>query len=203
MNEQGQTFIEYMMTYGWAFIVLVSVIGVVMMLVAPSGDETRCIVNKPTDFLIKGVNIPHTSDLTWEGGELRLQNATGGEIDILGLSFEISKGSEACVADGKSVTCTWTEAGCDYEMVLDIGKLNSTTLAAAGSFPIHLLIGQELVFSDIDFKLTSSGTCSSLTFDKLLERKNSQVELGIQYLDRFKYARDVNVVCSNFPARPA
>lgn len=43
MNSRGQSALEYLMTYGWALIVIAIVVGFLIMLVIPNSDQEEYI----------------------------------------------------------------------------------------------------------------------------------------------------------------
>lgn len=93
MNQRAQSSLEYLMTYGWAMILISTVVGVLAFVVVSPTENFQCVVSQPTKFLMKGVNVPaSTYDAPgdyWvsrsdspEHTKIILQNVTGGKIII-------------------------------------------------------------------------------------------------------------------------
>ena len=95
MNQKAQAGLEYLMTYGWALIMIATVIGVLVFIVGTPVDEFTCTVSDPQKFVLKGYSIPSSgygldagydqwkTDIgTPPYNSIVLQNLTGGRITI-------------------------------------------------------------------------------------------------------------------------
>ena len=94
MNSRGQSALEYLMTYGWALIVIAIVVGTLLMIIQPT-YSFRCSTN--CDLIMRDYSFPDryasgTQRLCgqfeiWDGN-LVLQNATGQTMSIVGMTTE-------------------------------------------------------------------------------------------------------------------
>jgi len=84
MNTKGQAALEYLMTYGWALIVIAIVVGVLIFIVSSPTSGVTCNSSDPAKILFKSSNILGTAATS----EIQLQNATGGNITITAVSAD-------------------------------------------------------------------------------------------------------------------
>ena len=73
MNNKGQSALEYLMTYGWALIVIAIVVGVLIVISSSSNSGVIC-QSGSTDFGVQ------TSSITPTRAQLSLQNRSGVQI---------------------------------------------------------------------------------------------------------------------------
>ncbi len=76
MNNKAQAALEYLMTYGWALIIIATIFGVLVFVVGTPIQEVKFSSSNPTKILLKS----STSDSTT--ATVLLQNVTGGQIEI-------------------------------------------------------------------------------------------------------------------------
>lgn len=77
-DKKGQSALEYLMTYGWALIVIVIVIGVLIYLLSGQTGGNNCTVS--------GTQLAYQDSAVQGGGAtlaLKLQNATGKVINTI------------------------------------------------------------------------------------------------------------------------
>jgi len=101
MNKRAQAGLEYMVTYGWALMLVVTFVGVLVMITGTPQEEFSCRSSDPTKIDLKGVLVPSTGYVNFNGFEIWssggtppwmispsgtnkiiLQNFTGGDISI-------------------------------------------------------------------------------------------------------------------------
>ena len=78
VGARAQSALEYLMTYGWALIVIALVVGVLVFIMAPQSDVSFSSNNRAV--LVKDSSV-HNNGVVG----LVLQNATGGPIRVTGL----------------------------------------------------------------------------------------------------------------------
>jgi len=117
MNQKGQSALEYLMTYGWALIVIAVVIGVLLFVTSSSTGGVTCQSRGSQMILKESPVIVGTN-----GVGLVLQNATGGTIS----SIEATSGGDFAAAS-VAVSGTVTSGG-------NIVVQNLSGPAAAGTF---------------------------------------------------------------------
>ena len=81
MDKRGQSALEYLMTYGWALIVIAIVIGVLIYVTSSSTGGVTC-QSQSTALVLKEWAVVAGLD----GAGITLQNATGGTIDAANIS---------------------------------------------------------------------------------------------------------------------
>ena len=98
MFSRGQAALEYLMTYGWALIVVALAVGILVFIAAPPGDDFRCNSSDP-NFIIKGHSFTEVYSVgddggfqcddyeSW-GGRISVVNAKGQEIQITEATTE-------------------------------------------------------------------------------------------------------------------
>jgi len=95
MDKKAQAGLEYLVTYGWALVLVAAVVGTLVLIVGGPLAEPAFSSSDPTKLLLKGANV--------ENGvaTIKLQNVTGGEIEIEEIS---STGYYNCLASNTSNT---------------------------------------------------------------------------------------------------
>ena len=78
MDKRGQSALEYLMTYGWALIVIAIVIGVLIYVTSSSTGGVTC-QSTSTALVLKEWAVSPGAD----GAGVTLQNATGGQISSI------------------------------------------------------------------------------------------------------------------------
>ncbi|MBW2632411.1 MAG: LamG domain-containing protein [Deltaproteobacteria bacterium] len=71
------------MTYGWALIIIATVLGALVFIVATPTDNTTFSSVETSKFLLKGTSIDNTTGTA----EILLQNTTGGNMEINSIIF--------------------------------------------------------------------------------------------------------------------
>lgn len=79
IKNKGQSTLEYLMTYGWALIIIVIAVGVLVLITDSTAVENSCQINS-TQFIIVEQSI------SAENIEMTLKNQTTGEITIIGAN---------------------------------------------------------------------------------------------------------------------
>jgi len=77
MNSRTQAGLEYLVTYGWALILVAAVVGVLVLTVAAPVEGATFSSADPTKLMVKGATIANGQ------ATIKLQNITGGEIKIV------------------------------------------------------------------------------------------------------------------------
>ena len=81
MNRRGQAALEYLMTYGWALIVIAIVVGVLVFIVSSPAGEVVCSSSDPAKIMVKASQMDEapTAGLV-DFGDIILVNLTGGNM---------------------------------------------------------------------------------------------------------------------------
>lgn len=79
-DNKGQSALEYLMTYGWALIVIAIVIGVLIFVTSGATGGAVC-QSSSTGIVVNQASISSTN-----GVGLSLQNSTGYDLNITGVS---------------------------------------------------------------------------------------------------------------------
>ena len=90
MNSRGQAALEYLMTYGWALIVIAIVVGVLVFIVATPSGEMTCTSNSPGKINVISNNLSDGTATTADIGSVVVTNLTGGvagNTDIAGADL--------------------------------------------------------------------------------------------------------------------
>jgi len=81
-NSKAQAGLEYLMTYGWALILIATLVGVLVFIVSSPASSATFSSSNPTKILMKGGTIDD-SDVV----EVKLSNITGGTINVTGIEL--------------------------------------------------------------------------------------------------------------------
>ena len=90
-GKGAQASLEYLMTYGWALVLIATVVAVLLFIVSSPASEVFFSSSDPTKIIIKAGAV-QGSDV-----EVRVQNLTGGDLDISAIS---ETGYSGCTANG-------------------------------------------------------------------------------------------------------
>ena len=182
MNKKAQAGIEYLMTYGWALILIVTVIGVLVFIVSTPVSDVTFRSSDPTKLILKGATA------LAEAVQIKLQNITGGKITITTLTseqyanlkingqnpteadpVEIGAGGEI-VLEGNGTTGTITITYRDYA-----GITRTTTIIGGGGEPNTTPVGTPIAACGTNITvagayylsgpLSASGTCITINTD--------------------------------------
>jgi len=113
MNSKGQAALEYLMTYGWALIVIAIVVGVLVFIVSSPAGNVVCNSNDPAKIMVKASQIPGSfqSNAT-DIATIKITNLTGGNISSASCTATGAFLSPVAVADGCTTDLTsggeWT-----------------------------------------------------------------------------------------------
>ncbi len=124
MNNRGQAALEYLMTYGWALIVIAIVVGVLVFIVSSPTAGVACNSSDPTKMLMKSYNVgagasPNT---------VNLQNITGGTI-IITATARTGSMTKATINPATSGTVT---SGNAIQLTVGCGSGGTASTCAKG-----------------------------------------------------------------------
>src|SRR3989338_7353948 len=94
MNSRGQAALEYLMTYGWALIVIAIVVGVLVFIVATPTNTLQCTSSAPGKMNVVSNNLATTGTAGTSMGSVVITNVSGGQatlVDMNGTGFFADK----------------------------------------------------------------------------------------------------------------
>jgi uncharacterized protein (UPF0333 family) len=179
MNTKGQAALEYLMTYGWALIVIAIVVGVLIFIVSSPAGSVTCSSSDPTKILLKSANIPALAVAATPGitGVINVQNATGGPISTVTVTAGTGQfsGTDEILCTS-SCTAITPGTGCTAPVCADDTAL--ATVVSGGNVYIYPKYAATQAVGALP---TSSYT--------------------VTYNDQFNYAKTVTLTCQgNVPA---
>lgn len=80
MNSRGQAALEYLMTYGWALVIIVVVAGILFLLVSSPSGGVNCS-SSDVKMSVQAANIPKVG-----AANIKVLNGTGGIITITAVA---------------------------------------------------------------------------------------------------------------------
>lgn len=205
MNSKSQAALEYLMTYGWALVLIVTIASVLFFVVAPPTSQFSCASSDPTKIVLRSVNPPAGHDTTtgcpgncydiWYStssnpSRIQLQNATGGNIILTSI--------DCLTNDGDWGGCL----NCDFQFLCDVEDyyvrgwpsmtIKNISATYFGSvFPPTINAGE--IFSIDDF--------GASTYPGAIKLKPpGAIRLG--YTDRSGYQKTVTITCNGYPTTP-
>lgn len=97
MNQKAQSGLEYLMTYGWALVLIAAIVGtLVFIMSAPT--STAVSSSDPTKIMVKG------SSITGSNAQIKLQNITGGTIDVTMVTLTSNYSGASCLLNSTAFT---------------------------------------------------------------------------------------------------
>ncbi|MBN1940650.1 MAG: hypothetical protein JW772_00545 [Candidatus Diapherotrites archaeon] len=210
MQNTAQAGLEYLMTYGWTLIILVTVASALFFVLAPPTETFTCRSSDPTKIVLESYNVPYSGQYmtqwcnpatvpdkcaywgyTSEGdlpGEFVLQNATGGPINIT-YAYGLYSNTYFPKKGGGTCRAIW------MFFPLMIGGRSYGTLP---SNPLAIPAGGKIHVDSFRINQTSmtypSCPLSSIEFPP-------KWSFELKYTDQFGYTQDVNIVCNGYPAK--
>jgi len=81
MNQKAQAGLEYLMTYGWALIIIATVIGALVFITSTPTNNITFLSSDSAKIMLKG------SSASGNTADLIMQNTTGGTINVSSVYF--------------------------------------------------------------------------------------------------------------------
>ena len=230
MFSRAQAGLEYLMTYGWALVLIVTVAGVLFFVMAPPTGSFVCTSSQPEKIIMKHYNFPYSSDYVasdlscqigggdrvctvWGSkvwgppngndspGDMVLQNGTGGDILITGVSPESTEviqvnGAETCDYQKNFTPSFVNGVDCLLDNVYDyicpnIAPSNSITVQGGGEIRLEPALVIEWESGD-----TSLPACICCLENVTIPSTHS---FSLNYTDQFGYDKDVTITCQGVP----
>ncbi|MFH1752474.1 MAG: hypothetical protein ABH821_06085 [archaeon] len=141
-NQKGQSALEYLMTYGWALVVIVIVVVALYALGILDPASYTASTCRGFSGLAYKTHIANTTD----GFEIVVTNSTGGEITLTGAQF-----------DGQVLGLP-TETTIAAQGEADIGPTAVTGLSAGASYSKIVTITYNV--SGLQTPKTETATCT-------------------------------------------
>lgn len=141
MDKKAQAGLEYLMTYGWAIVLVATVVGVLVFIVADTPEE-EFNISDPTSFILKGSQTADGQAI------IKLQNITGGQIELTDLQ---ANGYTNCTINGQPVEGITIGPGGEIIIECTLLEGGSRTTSAARSVTVSYTdfagLGREIVVS--------------------------------------------------------
>ena len=214
MNSHAQAGLEYLMTYGWALVIIVTVVGVLFAVISPPTSSFTCASSNPK-IILESYNVPYSKNWVQttcssgdcEGwgyspygdtpGKMVLINATGGAIRITKAENPISY-----IPQNPPGSCT-------YISIFGPECINNVPITDLDSKKPGVNSGNKIILggsagfcpgsalqNDVALVHVPSGACSlsSVSFP-------ATNTFRIFYTDQFGINRDFNVTCNGYPPK--
>ncbi len=155
MNSRGQAALEYLMTYGWALIVIAIVVGVLVFIVAAPTGDVACSSNNPTKLNVVSNNIDRITGLD----KFVFTNTSGGVMQ----SLTITTGG-AMVLPGSAYTID----GAEWTPGADLGVGNHTVNITAVTATTGTYANETFLFEYTDpagLEQSATITCQSMSIE--------------------------------------
>ncbi len=184
MDKKAQIGLDYIVSYGWAVILIASLVAVVLFLVYPESTEFDCTIDDQRNLLFEGITDfsfgeADSVDL-WAGGKIGLQNISGGKITITEVKKDGYFYGKPSLA---GVSCSGINSG-DLVLLGDKRKFEITGLEI--SFSPKVSVPE----SDCDLYLGKENF-----FDK------KRGKIYISFTDEDKLPHQVTITCKGFPPK--
>jgi len=213
MVTRAQAGLEYLMTYGWALIIIATIVAVTVFLLATPASKLSFRTNMPEKFLAKGGAMPFSSGsdtvIQWgvsEPGEIILTNASGTPIEITGVLIDI--GDESLYNDSLEQTLNstqgiWTEGppGCYYSIHVGLGEINGIQAPNGLDVgPVRVASGEEIRLEGVWMVyLNMAGEGCPFSFSQMNGHHNGSIKFLVEYTDGFGLEREFEIEARNIP----
>ncbi|MBN1941161.1 MAG: hypothetical protein JW772_03185 [Candidatus Diapherotrites archaeon] len=217
MNSRAQSGLEYLMTYGWGLIIIVTVAAVLFFLFAPPEDQFTCVSNDILTMPLESYNFPYSPAKYancaarsprehceyWgaalygadKAGEMNIINGTGGPILIKDIRLP-----ELITTTGQAGGCTYNE-----EFAIErwwgpklVNGVDVTTINPSN--PLKVSGGEKIHIEGIFIGYHSLPGCNNTNIaGNNFQKERSMV---ITYNDQFGYEKSVTITCYGIPPKP-
>jgi hypothetical protein len=133
MNPRAQAGLEYLLTYGWALVLVATIVGVFVMLIGTPAQAPVFNSSDLAKFPVRGGTIDNS---TQNKASVIVKNVTGGKISITNITLRSS--------------FTGCSSSCKFN-----GTVFNPTFPGAVSFDV--IAGGDLRFDDIAYSGTGTG----------------------------------------------
>ncbi len=110
MTQKAQAALEYLMTYGWALVLIATVVAV-LVFITSSPESGAVSSSDPTKIMVKGYSISSSTK------QIKLQNITGDLIDVTKVTLTGNYSAASCSLNGNAVT-----SGVGISPVIEVGR---------------------------------------------------------------------------------
>jgi len=164
MNNRGQAALEYLMTYGWALIVIAIVVGVLVFIVSSPAGSVVCSSSDPNKIMLKGSQMTSSVVKNTKIGTIIMTNVTGGDMKNADIVVTNVTGAGA-FAEGTSTSgTTWESGTVDVNATLTSGeekKITAWAINPATGAPVNSSSKILLTYTDYaGFNRSATLTCS-------------------------------------------
>ena len=217
MKNKAQAGLEYLMTYGWALVIIVAVIGVLFLVINPGQNKFACNSSDPTKITLQSYDFQWSQKYytanpygaAWLApwgvadsgdvpGKMILINGTGGKITIKELiPFEASNydstPTPGC-ASYREIFPTKIQ-GVSLYPVDNLVLTNSATW-------INVQSGQKIEISPVHYymEVTQKGSINCTAYKNAFTTVSPTFK--IIYTNYAGQQKDVNITCNGFPPTP-
>jgi len=159
-NARAQAGLEYLMTYGWALILIVTVASVLFFVFSPSTvEKVNFSLQNNRQIILKTGNYP--PECPADSGEILLQNSSGGNITVTSISASgsLSVANNTTTINDSAITdLTKMSTTINGGQQIKIGKINATQGNISGNINV--------TYTDKDgytktATITANGECGS------------------------------------------
>lgn len=210
MDCRTQAALEYLMTYGWALVILVTAASVLFFVLQPQSNQFSCVSSDPAKIVFVSYYMPFdaattNSCITISGGDcaywgyvppgkMLLRNATGGNILITKVVSNVQGSHGACTTSYVFLVNYLNNVLMNYSFSGVPPVLN------AQFFPSPPIIVQAGGTINMDVSLGMSGQPSGCKIPS--DFINQVHTFMLEYKDKSGYVKDVNVNCRGLPPKP-
>jgi len=98
MGQRAQAALEYLLTYGWALVLIATVIGALVFIISSPASNVTFSSSDPAKILVKGGAVSGTD------AEILLQNITGGKVSVTKITLPASYVGASCSLNGAAIS---------------------------------------------------------------------------------------------------
>jgi len=126
MDSKAQAALEYLMTYGWALIVIAIVVGVLVFIVSSPAGNIVCNSDDPAKIMVKASQVTASYlNADTDVGTIKIVNLTGG--DISGITCTGTNAFEFGNIGAAATNCSATlSSGAEMDLLPDAGDTDGT-----------------------------------------------------------------------------
>ncbi|MDD5148611.1 MAG: hypothetical protein PHH08_04070 [Candidatus ainarchaeum sp.] len=206
---RAQAALEYLMTYGWALVIIVTVASVLFFVLSPPENQFSCQSSDPVKMVLQSYNLPYEpvttaacisfgGDCAYWGyppsgeatGKFSIINGTGGNIQITKIVSSYADSAGTCNSQYSFMVLSINGQNLDYSAWPDVQAFVIP--------PVSIQSGAKI---DLGTILTMFSTPSSSGCKIPSDYFNRNHAFMIQYTDRSGYVRDVNINCRGVPPK--
>ena len=202
MDSRAQSMLEFMFFYGWSGLILITVIGTVIVALAPIERGPYCSLSDPVRFSLVSVSLPEYdldgSAKYWHApgdgykSNIALQNLVGSDVWIIELKKDGYFSDEVLInPQGYRIPTAYTA----YGVVTDSKNCQQIN----GGDSVLISRGQKFEIEGVSLLYSPASNARPVCDDTSDSFDSKSGNIYLTYVTRYGLTRSLIISCQEFP----